>query len=107
MLGTSTKSLAPAGFEESNKPTENIEKESAAPARGPAIDMSNIVFLSGRMDLNYRMDDNNKRSSYLVVKKNHTPLILDFYNLVHKNRNSNRNATEDPKKSIVAVTFRL
>jgi len=60
-LGTSTKSFAPTGFEESSKPTKNIEKESAAPATGPAIDMSNIVFLSGRMDLNYRSNNKNKK----------------------------------------------
>jgi hypothetical protein len=54
-LGTSTKSLAPTGFEESNKPTKNIENESAAPATGPTITMSNIVLRSGRMDLNYNI----------------------------------------------------
>ena len=66
-LGTSTKSFAPTGFEESSKPTKNIEKESAAPATGPAIDMSNIVFLSGRMDLNYRSNNKNKKISTKMV----------------------------------------
>lgn len=52
MLGTCTKSPAAPGFDESNSPTANIEKDRAAPATGPAIDMSTSVLRSGRIDLN-------------------------------------------------------
>lgn len=54
MLGTCTKSPAASGFDESSKPTENIAQDSAAPAKGPASEMSTFVLRSGRIDLNYR-----------------------------------------------------
>lgn len=54
MLGTCTKSPAASGFDESNKPTQNIENDSTAPAIGPAAEMSTFVLRSGRIDLNYR-----------------------------------------------------
>ena len=57
MLGTCTKSPVVSEFDESSRPTANIEQDSIAPANGPASDMSTFVLLSGRMDLNY-----NKRT---------------------------------------------
>lgn len=54
VLGTCTRSPKPDGFDESAKPTQNIENESAAPAKGPANEISTMVFRSGRIDLNYR-----------------------------------------------------
>ena len=61
MLGTCTKSPAATGFDEISRPTANIEKERAAPANGPAREMSTFVLRSGIIDLNYK--DKNWRSA--------------------------------------------
>lgn len=52
MLGTCTRSLAASGLVDRNRPTANMETESAAPANGPASEMSTFVLRSGRIDLN-------------------------------------------------------
>lgn len=54
VLGTCTKSPNPAGFDESNNPTQNIDKERATPAKGPANAISTFVLRSGSIDLNCR-----------------------------------------------------
>lgn len=53
-LGTCTKSPAASGFDDSKRPTANIEKDNAAPENGPASETSTFVLRSGRMDLNYK-----------------------------------------------------
>lgn len=60
-LGTCTNSPAAVGFVESSRPTANIEKESTAPAKGPASEMSTFVLRSGRIDLNYMIKISNQQ----------------------------------------------
>lgn len=57
MLGTCTRSPVALGLDESSRPTANIDSDNAAPAIGPASDMSTFVLRSGRTDLNYKTSD--------------------------------------------------
>lgn len=67
MLGTCTISAAASGFDESSSPTANIESDSVAPANGPAREMSTFVFLSGRIDLNCKIQHKHIIYNFKVI----------------------------------------
>lgn len=77
VLGTCTKSAATSGFDESSSPTLNIEKDNAAPANGPASEISTFAFWLGRIDLNYKIKQPKRTTvSFRKVKNLDAPINL-------------------------------
>lgn len=83
VLGTCTKSAATSGFDERSSPTVNIEKDNAAPANGPASEISTFAFRLGRIDLNYKIKQ-PKRTTHKLLKIQKPRCPINYKTEEHK-----------------------